>query len=100
MPFPERKRAKNKRYYSDHQGHLKHSRKQRYAANRDATIASNQQQRVEAQQVYPSRARAAASKRSCRQYHSDVQKSREATRERKSQEYWTNPAKQRQRKRH
>ena len=41
MPFPERKRAKNKRYYSDHQGHLKHSHKQRYAANREATIASS-----------------------------------------------------------
>ena len=94
MPFLERKRAKNRRYYSDHQGHIKHSRKQRYAANREATIASNQQQKVEAQQVNPSRAREAASKWSRRHYHSDVQKSREALRERKSQEYWTNPAKQ------
>ena len=54
MPFPESERTKNKRYYSDHQGHIKHSRKQRYAANREATIASNQQQRVEAQEVNPS----------------------------------------------
>ena len=99
MPFPERNKAKNKRYYSDHQGHIKHSRKQRYAANRD-TIASNQQQRVEAQQVNPSRAREASSKRVRRHYHNDVQKSREGLRERKSREYWTNPAKQRHRKRH